>query len=451
MLKESRYLTIIIALCSGKLAYATGPTIDNFNTYETNFTTQQWAEINGSALGASMAQGGLQVKVCGYHLPAGSQNRANLVAAITAYNNIPGVSINISTNFLETSGHLASVDSGTYSNPVGHLFVDFDPTIAAGAAASMGLGDDDGDGIYDRARLKISPTTFSHGPTTVSHAVSVGVFMHELGHAFGFSHPDSATDISLGKYQRVTIHGNKKNQNDFRGDHISALTIAKLRITYPDSNLGNLNTDELTVHNSLQRSAEANSNIAEFGMAKTYTRELMSGKPLTSYINDIKMKWDTSLSTFISCETDDYSHWFGQWSETSTNTSSKNYNVAFEISTVPQPGANQWSRLTTRVFSTYTAGQTEFRQHSWDKNFTISAAQAGTPTGGPTSMVRRKFRFLADADTQVNERREDNNQVMFNVCLYPTGSACNADCLQDWQDPIEFTPILTQLDSESDE
>lgn len=396
---------------------------------------------------ALVASGQLEVRYCEKHFPTGSQALANLKKAVDAYNQIPGLSFDLPV-LPQPGTATAHPDLATFALPANAIYVDYDDLKPGAWAATSIVSASCG-----------APTT-SRGPRPCSKAhlyaaadkydsddapldptalpPSVGVFMHELGHAFGQAHivPDSDSgppvlvDAESIVYDRVTIHGPKHHGEDPRETSIQAATLAFLRTSYADSSAG-LDTDELTVHPVMGLADLVALSNVEITPAKDFSHGTAS---IADGLNETKLRWSASRGAFVACATGQKPVWLGRYSDLSTNAVSKDYTIAYTVSSLEAPitTPSQWTRVSTKVgLHTHDPGESDFRQIDWRNTLTITAAQANVPASGPTAMIKRKLGFVVDADNTVAERREGNNDWAVTLCLYPeSDTACAAACDQ---------------------
>ena len=383
----------------------------------------------------------LKVRYCAAHFPAGSQQLANLSAALGAYSGVPGVAINL-TDVAAAAGTTTHPDLTTFTLPADAIYVDYSPSLASNVFASTlhpaASCDSSSPKQCTQARLYVNSNLVTTDPP------SMGVFMHELGHVFGMQHinedDDSVTLLNPDDmwFDRTTVHGNKYQSNDFRGLVITAGTLAFLRQYYAATTTGTLGTDEIVAHHNMSMVGAPVGSVTphyEWDPAKAYGGWGTAGA-LVAGLNDVKLRWNTTADVgtgvpggFEPCSAPGtLPHWFARMSETSTNTVDKLFEAVFEVTNSDL--ATTWSQVATRTFDSYVAGQAEFRQIDWDRTFALAPAAFGLPAAGITATTFRKLRFRADANNSLAERNEVNNEWQVNLCLYPSGSTCSAACAQ---------------------
>lgn len=385
-----------------------------------------------------VANNTLKLRYCAYHFPAGSQALANLTTAINAYSGAAGVAINV-TDIAAAAGTSSHPNLSTFTLPANAIYVDYD-NIGAGAYASTALPSASCDASSPKrctqARIYVTDTApgFTN-PTVVSDASSVGVFVHELGHVFGMKHinedDDSVAQLnpSAMAFTRTTVHGNKTQADDFRGNVIQAGTLGFLRTYYAATGATTLGTDEIVAHRNM--SMVSGTTHIEWNPSKSYGGWGTAGA-LIADKNETKLRWNPAADVgtgvpggFEPCTAaGTVPRWYAQMSETSTNTIDKLFQAVFEVSN--NDLATTWTQVATHTFDSYVAGQADFRQIEWEKTFALSAAAFGLPGGaGITASTTRKLRFRADASNALAERNEVNNEWQVNLCLYP---ASNTTC-----------------------
>lgn len=390
---------------------------------------------------ALAADGTLEVHYCEKHFPTGSQALANLKTAVDAYNQIPGLSFAIPV-LAEEGTSTTHPDLSTFEVSKHTIYVDYDDLKdGAWAGTSLPTGSchkpttADAPLACNKAHIYAAADKYEsddHPFDTNYPPPSVGVFMHELGHAFGQGHMDAFTvDPESMLYDRVTIHGPKHHGDDPRETYIQAATLAFLRTWYSDSSTG-LDTDELTAHPVMGLADLTTGEEVEFTPAKDH---IQGTRTLSDGLNETKLRWDSARGSFVACSTGEWPLWLGRYSDLSTNAVSKDYAIAFSVSTVEAPttsSPSQWTRVATRSgLHSYDAGESDFRQLDWRRTLTITAANVALPSGGPAVMTKRKLGFAVDPDNTVVERREGNNSWSVTLCLYPeSDAACAAPCEQ---------------------
>jgi hypothetical protein len=380
---------------------------------------------------AIVGSGTLRARYCAEHFPAGSQALANLNTAIATYNAIPGVAINI-TDIAAEPGTTTHPDLATIVLPSNAIYFDFDDTFPSNVFAGMAHPNSTCDASSPkectRARIYVNPDKVPAGD-----APSVGVFMHEIGHAFGMQHINEDDDsLVLNNYatmsiDRTVIHGNKLHSDDFRSTVIHAGTLAFLRHYYPDaSSEPDLETDEIVTHRNMSIADPDVPMHIELNPSKSYMG-FGSGASLIADLNETKLRWNPSAENgaggygaFEPCTAPDtLPRWLARMSDTSTSTTNTPFTAIFQVSQL-ESGA-PWTTVAEREFDSHNPNQTEFRQIDWEKTFPISASDLGVTGGaGITTMTRRKLRFEADSTGALAERNESNNAWWVNLCLYPS-------------------------------
>lgn len=382
----------------------------------------------------------LKLRYCAFHFPTGSQALANLTTAINAYSNAAGVSINV-TDVAAASGTTSHPNLSTFTLPANAIYVDYGDVGSNYAATNLldASCDTSSPRQCTQARLLVTDTSPAFTtPTVVDTAPSVGVFMHELGHAFGMAHinedGDTVTMLNPADmaYARTTVHGKKTQADDFRSDVIQAGTLGFLLATYPATGGNALATDEIVAHRnmSLVDTSTTPPSHIEWNPTKTFTWGTASW--LISDVNEVKLRWNPTadggggaVGAFEPCaQPGTLPRWHAQMSETSTNTTDKLFQAVFEVSN--SGAATTWSQVASHSFDSYVAGQGDLRQIDWEQTFALPAAAFGLPSTGVTAMTRRKLRFRADASSALTERGEGNNEWSVSLCLYPTSdTACS--------------------------
>jgi hypothetical protein len=392
---------------------------------------------------ALVADGTINVQYCEEHFPAGSQALRNLQDAVGTYNAIPGVAVHMEV--------VAAADSTTHPAdpaafaPADAVYVDYaydmDPGAWAGASSSSCVT---GGALRacSKGLLKLNGNNYvsDTDPADSASAPSAGVFMHELAHLFGLSHIETdqpvvnPANLALA---RATIHGHKLHGTDQRGTAVHALTIRFLREYYPDSS-GSLDTDELTVHPNMVVIDPGLRLVEEFTADKSYRRG--SGVGLTDGLNEVKLRWNPTLhgGAFESCAVPGVDPtWYAQFSEISASTVNTPFDAEFLVSTAAVPDATQWNVVATRsALNSYVAGQADFRQFEWTKDFALTWQDVDVPVWGPLGMVVRRLRFRLDPQDAVAERREGNNEWDVKICLFPRFEA-GGGVINDCSEPCE--------------
>jgi hypothetical protein len=414
-------------------------TTSTVTTRSVNVTANVLADwgINKQLSKAMVTNHTLKLRYCAFHFPAGSQALANLTAAINAYSNVAGVAINV-TDIAAAAGTTSHPNLSTFTLPANAIYVDYDdigPDAYASTLHPAASCDASSPKQCTQARLYVTKTSPGFTtPTVVDTAPSVGVFMHELGHAFGMAHinedDDSVVllDPSDMAFTRTTVHGHKTQADDFRSDLIQAGTLGFLLATYPATGGNALATDEIVAHHNM--SLVSGTTHVEWNPAKTFTWGTATG--LLVGRNEVKLRWNPTadggggaVGAFEPCVAPGaLPRWFAQMSETSTNTTDKLFQAVFEVTN--SAAGTTWTGVASHTFDSYVAGQGDLRQIDWDQTFALPASAFGLPAGsGITAMTRRKLRFRADASNALTERSEGNNEWQVSLCLYPrSDTAC---------------------------
>lgn len=371
---------------------------------------------------AIVANHTLTVRYCEKHFPPGSKVLANLKAAVAAYNAVPGLAIEI-TDIAPAPGTGSHVDPSTFVLPDNAIYFDYDE-LRPGAYAGTSLRSCDTltPQQCTKARILISETA-------TDTTTSVGVFMHEIGHAFGLSHINDATDSEFRIdpsdmwFDRSTIHGWKTQADDFRSTLVHAGTLAFLQTYYADPTVLGLSTNEIVVHHNMS-TVDGDTHV-EWNPSKTYIRGVAKGA--IANLNETKLRWNAADNSFEPCSFyGTLPRWFGRMSETSTNTTNTPFDAVFEVTS--SSTGTSWTQVATHTFDS--VGAQDLRQIDWEKTFNIRLADVGLASA-PTVVVDRKLRFRADPANLLAERNESNNEWSVNVCLYPASdTTCSRDCLQ---------------------
>lgn len=374
----------------------------------------------------------LVVRYCKTHFPPGSRALANLQAALKAYSAVPGVAIDITDIDAANGTESGHPDLDTYELPSDAIYVDYGE-LPEGAYAGTSLrACDEASSPHQCTKARILITKAAPqflDPLSDTDVTSVGVFMHEIGHAFGLSHINEADDSSMRLvpadmwFDRTTIHGWKTEGTDFRSDLVHAGTLGFLLTYYPDPVATGLETDEIVVHRNM--STVDGATHVEWNPAKTYIRGL--ARAAIADYNETRLRWNAADNTFEPCSNyGTLPRWFGRMSETSTNTTNIPFDAVFEVT---RNDANTaWTEVASQALDS--VGTHDLRQIDWDRTFRISLADVGL-TSAPTSVIDRKLRFRADARNVLAERNESNNEWAVNVCLYPASdTACSRACVQ---------------------
>jgi hypothetical protein len=385
----------------------------------------------------------LKLRYCAFHFPAGSQALANLTTAINTYSNVTGVSINV-TDIAAASGTNSHPNLSTFTLPANAIYVDYGD-VGSNYAGTK-LFDTSCDASSPRqctqARLLVTDTSPAFiTPTVIDTAPSVGVFMHELGHAFGMAHinedDDHVTMLNPADmaFARTTIHGKKTHAEDFRSNVIQAGTLGFLLATYPATGGNSLATDEIVAHRNMSLvdvpAPPGLPTHIEWNPTKTFTWGKASS--LIAELNVVKLRWHPfadggggALGAFEPCAfPGTLPRWHAQMSETSSNTTDKLFQAVFEVSN--SDDATTWSQVAVQSFDSYLPGKPDLRQIDWEQTFPLPAAAFGLPSSGVTAMTRRKLRFRADASNALTERSESNNEWAVSLCLYPSSdTACSS-------------------------
>jgi hypothetical protein len=383
----------------------------------------------------------LRLRYCKFHFPGGSQALANLTTAINTYSNITGVSINV-TDIAAAADTKSHPDLDAFTLPANAIYVDYGDVGDNYAGTKLIDAACDGSSPRQCTQARLLVTEDSPAftdPMVVDTAPSVGVFMHELGHAFGMAHinedDDHVTMLSPADmaFARTTIHGKKIHAEDFRSNVIQAGTLGFLLATYPATGGNSLATDEIVAHRNMSlfdATAKAPGHI-EWNPSKTFTWGTASS--LIEDLNEVKLRWhpfadggDGRLGAFEPCAwPGTLPKWHAQMSETSTNTTDKLFQAVFEVSN--SDDATAWSQVAVHSFDSYAAGEADLRQIDWEQTFPLPAAAFGLPSSGVTAMTRRKLRFRADSSNALTERGEGNNEWWVSLCLYPSSdTACSS-------------------------
>ncbi len=405
----------------------------------TNDHLDDWG--NGAMMSPALAASGtLRIRYCAAHFPLGSTALTNLVTAVDAYNALPGVSFHLVVE--PEPGTETHPDLATFVRPNDAIYFDYKDSADGGWAAATGL-----EQASCTAQPAPSPKACSRGhiwlasdfyaaaeadPMTFELAPAVGVYMHELGHAFGeahLAHP-GLRDVQSMTFDRVTQHGPKFHRNDPRGTSVPAATLVFLRRWYGDASPG-LDTEELAVHPIVSRIDAAAATNLEVSLDKTFTY----GDAVNAFdgLNETKLRWSSSAGGFVTCRDGAKPRWFVRYSDLSTNPVDKTFSIAFDVSTTATPTSGQWSRLATRSgIHTNPAGVDQaIRQGAWERELSISAGQVGLAPAGPSVPISRTLAFIIDSSNALIERDESNNRWQLKLCLYPerepTSSAPN-DC-----------------------
>jgi len=384
---------------------------------------------------AIVADGTLEIHYCQAHFAAGSLALANLTTAIDAYNDIPGLAFHMS--LVADPNAVQHPDLTTFAFPANAIYLDYDTLAdnttfavtqhqACRAATVIGAPKP-----CTRAHIYANQTHYTTD-SVPSTSPSVGVFMHELGHAFGQMHIDGsdAHPVSNNEsmvYDRLTIHGPKYDSNDPRGTVIPAASLAFLLTYYADATPG-LDTDELSVHQVMTLVDETSGAEVEFAPAKDFAdgdRSLIAG------LNETKWRW-SSAGYFVTCADATKPVFLGRYSDLSTNRTDTRYSIAYSVSTVETPASTQFTRVATASLSSASSLSgfvTDFRQIDWKPPLTVGSGAAGLPASGPVALSKRQLTFAVDVDNNLAERHEHDNDWTVTLCLYPeSDTACAAAC-----------------------
>lgn len=381
---------------------------------------------------AIVANHTLKVRYCGKHFPPNSQIRANLEKAVNAYSTVAGLTIEI-TDVAEEPGTATNhPDLATFTYPNNAIYVDYADLDPGVYAATGEMSCDNSVPIKQCTKAKVLINDQNIGftdPMNVDDATSVGVFMHEIGHAWGLSHINSDLDDNVlldpsdMAFDRSTIHGWKTQAMDFRSNLIHAGTLAFLQTYYGDPADPALLTNEIVAHtNTSIRDGDTH---IEWNPAKTYTWGTAASA--IEELNETKLRWNNIDNTFEPCNFyGTLPRWFARMSDTSTNATNTPFESWFEVS--KNTAATSWSKVGSQTFDS--VGANDLRQIDWEKTFPIRLADVGLSVP-PTQVVDRKLRFRADANGALTERNEANNEWSVNVCLYPVAdTTCSRECLQ---------------------
>ncbi len=429
------------------------------------------AEVRALQLGqmldpALLATGAIKVKVCEEHLPAGSQIRANLDAALAAFSSIPGVAITLkpSTNMAGTHHHDDAVVPGA-----NQIFVDYVPgggsltPPTAGVCpegeqiSCMGLCDTPpdfaaafaSDGCTtgdpkkcDRAKLHLSSFVYDVAcldpAGEINRAPSVGVFMHELSHGLGLTHlvkpSDDGGSGELGvqttsgqilTYATSIVHGHKFQEDDLRGTTITAGTLVYLMAAYPSTNLAGLRTPELVAHPTMAFASWSGptNQAAEMSVDHSVLLETTPGL-VDPDRNPLTLRWSTTEGRYEPCTKPGVNPtWTAHVSETSTSSSPTLFDLVFE--TQARGEWKQVAKLPGGIAND--AFGTTYRQIEWTATFRIDATDVGVAVPNVRSSSRLRFR-VDPSNTVSGERDENNNSWEVPLCLLPAGESCSSGC-----------------------